>query len=71
MDNLYLENIGIRAKEAAKTALKRAAKYHFSLEEIYISYMDFEAKERFTEEFARKYGENVDEGCSLMKIFLS
>ena len=40
------------AKEAAKTALKRAAKYHFSLEEIYISYMDFEAKERFTEEFA-------------------
>ena len=40
------------AKEAAKKSLERAAKYHFALEEIYISYMDFEAKERFTEKFA-------------------
>jgi hypothetical protein len=39
------------AKNAAKKALESAAKYHFALEEIYISYMDFEAKERFTEEF--------------------
>lgn len=39
------------AKNAAKKALESAAKYHFALEEIYVSHMDFEAKERFTEEF--------------------
>ncbi len=39
------------AKNAAKKALETAAKYHFALEEIYVSHMDFEAKERFTEEF--------------------
>ncbi|MBE6600733.1 MAG: hypothetical protein E7640_06025 [Ruminococcaceae bacterium] len=42
------------AVECAKLALSDAAKNHFALEEIYISYVNFGEKEKFTQEFTKK-----------------
>lgn len=42
-----------RLKEFALEALSRAAKAHFTLEDIYASTMDFTAKEQFTAEFCK------------------
>lgn len=43
-----------RLKDFALEALSRAAKAHFTLEEIYSAAMDFAAKEQFTAEFCEK-----------------
>ncbi len=49
-----LETARESAVACAKLALAEAAENHFALEDIYISYVNFEAKEKFTEEFTKK-----------------
>ena len=42
-------------REGAVEALEQVRKVHFRLEEIYVSAMDFEAKERFTAAFCAEH----------------
>ena len=44
--------------QMALSGFEKIKKYHFIIESIYGSAMDFEAKERFTVEFCKKIFEN-------------
>lgn len=49
-----LENEAENIEELALAEFEKIRAYHFSLEEIFILAMDFERKERFTEDFIKK-----------------
>lgn len=49
----YAERMRRAMKEGALESLERVSAFHFRLEEIYMSAMDFSAKEKFTKRFCR------------------